>query len=232
MLRDYRKVRAGEQTASWYARYYLFLRTQSWYVSLFTPSDNQIVGETTPRYSILGEKKVAKVHALMPHGKIIYLLRDPIDQMWSDVAMFHSARFGHEGLHTIDEEQVVRFLKDSKHLASSRYLKNLEQWEDFYPSSQIFVGFYEQVSDAPKQLIKSIYQFLGVDSSEQSIPLTVTRKVNVHTYPKMPDHIAHVLAQLLIGDIEKLHERFNNQYTAEWLRSAQQYLSAGCDHRL
>lgn len=232
MLRDYRKVRAGQQTALWYMRYYFFPRTKSWYVSLFTPNANQITGETTPRYSILGEKKLAKVRDLMPNIKIIYLLRNPIDRMWSDVAMYHSERFGYEGLHTVNEEQVVKFLQDSKHLASSRYLKNLEQWEKFYPSSQIFVGFYEQVRDTPKQLIKTIYQLLGVDSSEQSIPLTVTNKVNVHLYPKMPDHIAYVLAQLLIDDIKKLHQRFNNQYTAEWLESAQKYLSVGSDKSL
>jgi len=231
MLRDYRKVKAGQQTFSWYVRYYFFLRTQNWYVSLFTPDSNQIAGETTPRYSILRENKVSRIHALMPDSKIIYLMRNPIDRMWSDVAMFHSERFGYDGLHAVDEEQVIKFLMDSKHLASSRYLKNLEQWEKYYPASQIFVGFYEQVRDTPKQLIQSIYRFLGVDDSEQSIPLTVTKKVNVHDYPKMPDHIAYVLAQLLIDDIEKLHQRFNNQYTAEWLASAQNYLSAEKDKR-
>lgn len=225
MLRDFRKVQAGQQSLSWYVRYYFFLRTKRWYVALFTPKKGQIAGESTPRYSIVGEKRVAQVRALMPNIKIIYLLRNPIDRMWSDVAMQHSARFGHQGLHTIDEKQLVNFLQNSNHLNSSRYMKNIEQWEKFYPQSHIFIGFYEQVRDTPKQLIKTIYQFLGVDASEQLIPAIATTKINVNEYPKMPDHIGYILAMLLLDDMEKLHQRFNNQYTAEWLKSAQQYIS-------
>ena len=224
MIRDYRKVLSGEQTASWNIRYYFSLRTRGWYKSLFTPDITQIAGEITPRYSIISEKSVAKVHSLMPDGKIIYLLRNPIDRMWSDVAMYHSARFGHEGLHTVNEQSIVKFLQDPKHLASSHYLKNLQQWEKFYPSEQIFVGFFEQLGDTPKEFLQSIYQFLEVDASEQYVSNKAYEKINARDYPEMPDHIARMLAESLIGEIENLHQRFNNSYTAEWLKSTQKYL--------
>ncbi|MGZ8226058.1 MAG: sulfotransferase domain-containing protein [Methylococcaceae bacterium] len=226
MIRDYRKVRAGEQTASWNIRYYFFLRTRRWYKSLFTPGEMQIAGEITPRYSILSEKSIAKVHDLMPDIKIIYLLRNPIDRMWSDVAMYHSPRFGHQGLDTVSEQDVVKFLKDSRHLASSHYLQNLQRWKKFYPSSQIFVGFFDELSDKPKELLQSMYQFLEVDTSEHHISDMAYKKINDRDYPDMPDHIAKLLAPLLIDEVEKLHQLFNNAYTAEWLELTQKHLRA------
>jgi hypothetical protein len=227
MLRDYRKVQEGEQAVSWYMRYYFLPRTKGWYASLFTPNQYQIAGETTPRYSILGEKKVANIYSLMPDSKVIYLLRNPIDRMWSDIAMYHSAKFGYDGLHTVNEQHIVEFLTKSQHLASSRYVNNLQRWEKIYPPAQIFVGFYEQIRDTPQQLIGAIYRFLGVDSSEQHIARIQTRKINAQKYPEIPENIAYILAQLLIDDIEKLHQRFNNPYTADWLVKAQEYLSVG-----
>jgi hypothetical protein len=224
MIRDYRKVRAGEQSVSWYARYYLLLRTRRWYFSLFRPGSGQVAGESTTRYAAMPEKKVAKVHAVLPDIKIIYLLRNPIDRVWSDLAMHHSARFGHGGLHTIGEQRILGFLQNSEHLASSRYFDNLQRWEEFYPSTRIFVGFQQQIQDSPEELLGAIYRFLEVDYSKRHISDLVSKRINSHTYPEIPGHMANVLAGLLIDDIEKLHQRLESPYTAEWLECAQRIL--------
>ncbi|MDD2722871.1 MAG: sulfotransferase [Methylovulum sp.] len=227
MLRDYRKVLAKQQSASWYFRYYFLVRTQRWYISLFTPDSQQMAGEITPRYAIMSEKHIAKVHALMPNGKIIYLLRNPIDRLWSDLAMFHSARFGAKGLHTITAEEIEKFIQNTKHLASSRYTNNLYRWEKFYPPEQIFIGFQDQIRDSPQELIKDIYQFLDVDFSERHISGRIHQRINSHDYPDIPQPFAHALAKLFLADIETLHVRFNNAYTAQWLASTQQALEEG-----
>lgn len=224
MIRDLHKVKAGQQSVSWYLRYYLLPRTDRWYRSLFTPREGQIAGEITPRYSTLKGNGVAKVHALMPNTKLIYILRNPLDRMWSDLAMFHSSRFGHNGLHTVDEQRILRFIKNSHHLASSRYLNNLSRWEQYYPSSQIFVGFQDQISDEPEKLLKQIYRFLQVDERHSPSAENVNRRINSHRYPNMPAHIAKMLAETFLDDIEKLHRRFNNGYTKAWLQTAQSFL--------
>ena len=224
MIRDYQKVKAGEQSMSWYLRYYLHPRTKGWYCSLFKPEKGQIVGEITPRYSAMTDRGVGKIHVLMPETKLIYLLRNPMDRMWSDLAMFHSPRFGHDGLHSIDERRIVKFLTNSRHLSSSRYLNNLARWEKYYPSSQIFIGFQDQIRDEPEALLREIYRFLNVDNAYQPNKEIVKKRVNSHRYPEMPGHIAKVLAETLIVDIEKLHQRFSNVYTEKWLQTAQSFL--------
>lgn len=227
MVRDFAKVREGQQALGWYVSYYFSIRTQHWYLSLFKPAKGQVAGEITPRYAILGEAKIAKVHALVPDAKIIYLLRNPIDRIWSDLAMFHRPKFGSQGLHTADPEAIEKFIGNATHQASSRFLKNLHRWEKYYPPEQIFIGFQEQIRDTPEQLLKDVCLFLGVDASDEHICAMAKQRINSHQYPDIPSDIAYALAKLFISDIEQLHRRFNNPHTAQWLASAQQQLAKG-----
>ncbi len=227
MLGDFRKVIAREYRLRWYVRCYFFLRTQRWYFSLFKPSAGQAAGEITPRYAILTETEIARVHALMPDAKIIYLLRDPLERLWSDLAMFHRPKYGSQGLENAGEKSIRQFIGNSTHQASSRYVSNLRRWEKYYPPEQIFVGFQEQIRDNPEQLLKDICHFLGVATPDDHVFSRARQLIHSHEYPAMPPTLAHTLASLFINDIEQLHQRFNNEYTAKWLLSARQFMGNG-----
>lgn len=225
LQRGYRKAKANPQHAAWYRRSYLAPRNDDWYASLFTPEAGQIAGEVAPQYAPLNEKKIAQIHALMPGIKIIYLLRNPIERMWSQVAMYHSDKFGYQGVQTVDEQQIVHFLRNPKHLAHSHYIANLQRWEKHYPREQIFIGFYEQIRDTPAQLLQAVFRFLNVEDSDRHVSEISTQKVFSRNPPPLPDQFARELARLLNGEIAALHRRFNNDYTAGWLASAQRYLA-------
>ncbi|MEK8019275.1 MAG: sulfotransferase domain-containing protein [Candidatus Parabeggiatoa sp.] len=217
-------VNLNRQNLGWHTRYFLLPRTDKWYASLFSPRKGQIAGEVTPNYAAINEKVVAKVYGLMPDIKIIYLLRNPIHRMWSWAAQSYNEQFGYQGLHTISDHTIMKFLQKEKHLVNSQYFTNLQRWERFFPKDKIFVGFFEQIADNPRQLLKDIDAFLELDFSEEYIPDTVHKKVNARQYPEIPDHFAHYLAQQLYGEIEQLHQRFDNEYTENWLHYALKYL--------
>ncbi len=214
----------NRQNIAWHTRYFLLPRTEKWYASLFSPRKGQIADEVTPNYASINEKTVGRVYALMPDIKIIYLLRNPIQRMWSWAAHSYSEQFGYQGLHTISDHTIMKFLQKEKHLGDSQYFTNLQRWERFYPKKQIFIGFFEQIADNPCQQLKDIYAFLELDFSEQYIPDIVHQKVKARQYPEIPEHFAHYLAQQLYGEIEQLHQRFDNEYTENWLHYALKYL--------
>jgi len=224
MVRDFNKVVAGDQTLSWYFRYYFFFRTKRWYRSLFTPLENQIAGEITPRYAILNKKSVKKVHEVLPRAKIIYLLRNPIDRMWSDLAMYHRPQFGRAHSGSMDKKRIIKFLNNPKHLASSKYLSNLGRWELYYPESQVLVVFQDQIREDPGSLLQKVSQFLGVNHFDYHHSELINKKINSHSYPDIPDEYAKLLAETFIDEIEQLHHRFNNSYTQEWLKVARAIL--------
>jgi hypothetical protein len=209
----------------WCARFFLLPHNDTWYMSLFAPSKGRITGDITPYYANLASERVAYINSLLPNAKIIYLLRNPIHRLWSQAGM-RFGKFGHQDLAIVKEELIQEFLETSIKSQLADYVGNLETWRNFYPRHQIYVGFFDQLVQNPRDLLRDIYRFLDLDASEQFIPKTVHEKHNVGQYPPIPEHFARYLARQYYKQIEQLHKQFNNQYTASWLDSAKQYLQA------
>lgn len=224
MTRDAEKANERPAEADWYARYYWHMRTRAWYQSLFQPAPGQLAGETTPRYAVLPERRIRYIRGLMPECRIIYLMRDPIARAWSDVAMFQSAKFGRQGLQHLDAESALRFVIHARRIRHSSYLANLERWEKFFPQKQIFVGWHDDVVEAPRQLLTAIYQFLGVDASPARTRNIIDRKVNRQRYSPIPAAFERELARMLLPEIKALDQRFHNAHTAKWRRRAERCL--------
>jgi hypothetical protein len=203
----------------WYLRYLCLPRSDNWYAALFLPKTGQIAGDICPSFARLDESRVADIYALMPNLKIIYLLRNPINRLWSQTVMHYTRRL-HQSLHTISDEQIKTFLHAPHPPEHGQYLRVLQIWEQFYPKEQIFIGFFEQLVQNPGKLLADIYQFLEVNSSEQYIPDAVHQKVYPGQYSLLPARWARYLAQQHHQEIERLHERFNNSSTASWLAFA------------
>lgn len=225
LQRAYRKAKANPQHATWYLRSYLAPRTDRWYAALFAPAAGQLAGEVAPQYAPLSDNKIAKIYRLLPASKIIYLLRNPIERMWSQVAMYHGEKFGYRGVETVPEHQILQFIRNPKHLAHSQYLANLQRWEQHYAPEKMFIGFHDEIRDTPEQLLKAIFRFLDVDDNARHISAVSTQKVFARDPPPLPPHIGREIARQLNDEITALHRRFDNDYTADWLASAQRYLA-------
>ncbi len=210
----------------WYMRYLVLPRSDGWYASLFSPGAGQIAGEVTPAYARLDQATVARVHALLPAARIIYLIRNPIDRIWSQAAMFFSYTYrGHRGIHAASDQAILKFVNvQSRALRNSDYIQTLDIWGNYYGEEQIFVGFFDQLVESPANLLRDILRFLDLPAGDAHIPDDVGRKVNARRYPPMSPQIKRQLARQQCENIEQLHRRFANRYTAAWLRDAQEAL--------
>jgi len=215
-------------------------RGDNWYAGLFSPSVGQIAGDITPAYAFLDKSVVARIRALMPAAKVIYLLRNPIDRIWSQVAFF-SSHLGYRDIHTLSGQAIPEFMvtlnkvtRNSDFVQSldpgsssySDYARSLDTWESYYPGAQVFVGFFDQLVGSPGDLLREILGFLELPASGKYIPACVDRKVNASQYPAIPPQFGRHLARRQYENIQRLHQRFANRYTAGWLRYAQEVLEA------
>ena len=224
LRRDYAKVKAGEQSISWYLRYYFLPRTNRWYQSLFQPAAGQICGEASPPYAVLAESKIREIHRLMPRLKLIYILRDPMDRMWSDASMFQSSRFGGRGMENTPGTEVASFLRDDRNLRHSRYAENLARWEQVFDPSQICLLFQDDIAHQPAHVLRAVTEFLGVAPAPGDIA-TLSRRINSKTYP-LPDKATEMfLANELLNDLQALSKRVPHDHTRRWLERAENLAS-------
>ena len=193
------------------------LLNDEWYASIFEPSKGRLAGEITPSYSMLDRSRVAHVHEIMPQAKIIFFMRSPIERAWSQAVMQFSKVEGRT-VETVTEQRVRKHFDREGSRSRTAYLRTLENWRRFYPEKQIFVGFLEDVRFFPRDLLRRLYGFLGVDPSFESPD--VEQKIHSRSAGKMSTRLAVRLAHLYHDDIWQLHERFGG-YASFWLYCAQ-----------
>lgn len=221
----YRLVRdlVGEpsvQNLRWDYNYYMRPYDDRWYASIFEPGERFVTGEITPAYSALGRDAVAQIYEVMPDAKIIFMMRNPIERVWSQTVM--SLDKTEKGsVDKVRKNRMVRKLDRRTDGYLTNYRRTLENWGAFYPPEQIFVGFLEDIHFAPAELLSSVYGFLGVDPAFE--PHNAREKVHSRSASRMPVKFATQLAHSLREEISWLGERFGG-YASFWLHCAERLI--------
>jgi Sulfotransferase family len=199
-------------TLPWKLKYFIGRYDDRWYASLFEPGRDKIRGEITPSYSILTAPDVARVHALMPQAKIILLLRNPIDRIWSGCR---------KKFITVSE---IRQRLDMPGLdVRSNYLSILSNWGHAYPKEQMLVEFYDEIESNPEALLKRVYRFLGADDADKYIWPGVRKRLNASPPLAMPPDLKLALARKYDAQLERLSALLGGHAT-RWLDDARAVL--------
>jgi hypothetical protein len=220
-LRHHRKRFSGEDFF-WDLRYYAGTPGDGWYASLFKSGRGRVKGEITPAYSTLGPDGIARVHDLLPEAKLIFMMRNPIERAWSQLVM----RLDKGGRRNIGPSQYRRLQNNFEregYQARTDYLNTLEKWSEFYPEERIFVGFLEDIHFYPEQLLGSVYEFLGVDTSFR--PQGIGEKVHARSGGRMLAESAVYLARAYLTDVSALEKHFDG-YASFWRYCAERLASS------
>ncbi len=213
---------APKKSFTWYLRYVFGKRNIQNYRYLFKPSKGQLSGEITPAYAILSEEKIEEISRHFPHLKIIYTLRNPLWRDWSAFSMFLKRK--QLTIDQISEQRVYKVLKKrSKH---SKYIESITRWESYFPKDQIFIGFYDEIQQNPKQFLNRLFDFLGVDQFQEiAFNQSLSKKVNRSIHKEVPTNVIQLIAKIEYENIQQVHTYFKNDYTAAWLQEAEEILS-------
>ena len=192
--------------------FYMRSYDDRWYASVFEPDKGRMTGEITPAYSALKPEVIAHVHDLMPDAKLIFMMRNPIERVWSQAVMSLD-KVERGSARSVPREQLLKKLERDSARVLSDYRRTLENWGEFYPPERVFVGFLEDVHFHPGELLGGIFSFLGVDPSFR--PPAPEKKVHSRSVGEMPVDFASRLAESYSGEIGQLAERFGG-YASFW----------------
>ena len=126
-----------------------------WYRSLFAGArDDQMCGEATPSYSVFPRYPQAapRLAAVMPHAKLIYIMRHPVERAWSHYIMAQGTELPYA-----DESPDHRAYVDP-----SRYARQIKRYLEFFPREQLLLLRFEQLKADPARLCERMQQFIGV----------------------------------------------------------------------
>jgi hypothetical protein len=137
-----------------------FERGESWYRSWFR-TDRPVRGEASPGYAAWPQFRdvPARMRAVVPDAKLIYLVRDPIERLVS------------HWLHNVLESKEARPLPDAvgspdnPYVARSLYGVQLERYLEHWPLDRILIVRSDDLLDDRAATLARVFRFTGADPS-------------------------------------------------------------------
>ncbi len=136
------------------------------YLMLFRHvQDESAIGEATVAY-LASRQAAQRIHARIPEARIVMLLRDPADRLFSQYAAFRATRSTSLPFAAWLEAQARQEAAGSTpfgHIRTGRYGEHLERFLRFFPRERIFVGLYDDFAQAPASVLRELFAFLNVN---------------------------------------------------------------------
>lgn len=193
-IRDHRRD-PRDPGLAWHVRL-LFGSDQrlAWYRSMFAPAGTRVAGESTPNYAVLPPAAIRRVHEDFPDLRLVLLVRNPVERLWSQVRMVRRLH-GAEALATTAEMLTY---PDAR--AFGDYATILDNWATVFGADRIWVAFTEDVATRPRAVIDGVTDHLGLPRHDR-YP-RAGRVIHHGGGSTLPAPIAADLARALVDDVE------------------------------
>jgi hypothetical protein len=137
------------------------------YGRLFEPKGSLFSGDISPNYSTLSNEVIREIVGYFPTLKVIFLVRDPVERVWSHLSM--EVHYGQiEPFDPTDIDEVNRNLLRRGMLLRSYPSAVVARWKRYVDPEQFRVYFFDDLQRNPAELRRSILRFLGADPDKPS----------------------------------------------------------------
>ena len=203
-------------------RFFFGTYNDRWYASLFRPGRGKVKGEITPAYSILDPRDVERVARVMPRVKLIYTVRNPVEQTWSWLAHDARVRGGRLDCRSVDD--LIRASDAPAVRRRSDFLRTIETWRQFFPERQFFIGFYDDIERDPEAFLVEVLDFLGVKATAGSLTPLAHERINAYPNEGMPLDFRRGLAHKRLGQLQALADSLGG-HANQWLADAERVIA-------
>jgi Sulfotransferase domain len=191
---------------------------RAWYEAQFSATAARR-GDTSPRYTNYPTQAgvAARMTAMIPAAKLLYLVRDPLERLLS-----HYLHFSAEGLESRSLAEALQTLDGNDYVGRGLYATQLEQFLPYYRDA-ILIVFHEDLRDHRVAVMQRIFRFLDVDDSFVSAAFDVVHHRTADKFaappprPTIPPDILAALQARFAPEIARL-ELMTGRDLSHWNR--------------
>ncbi len=179
-------------------------------------SPGQTACDITPAYAILDRRTFADM-ASIGAAKFLFLMRDPVARMWSQVRMAVGTRkLPDDELPAACAAHAQALIDTGRLLKIERadYVHTMAELEAAVPAERIMYVFYEDLFR--QETADEICAWLGVPS----MPAETGRRVNEGTAVAIPPEIAAAFSSAFAPQYQAIEARFGAAMPEAWRRNA------------
>lgn len=185
----------------------------AWYAGLFAPKGDAVSGDITPGYSTLQDDVVAAIAGAFPALRIVFLVRDPVERFWSQLAMRirnSGATFDANDWAAVHEQLIA-----PDFALRSFPTQTARRWREHFGRDQLFIGQFEDLQTRADWLLGGILEFLGLEpQAVRELPADHDRKAGAWK-PVMSPAIRERLAEHFRDELRQCAEEFGG-HAAQW----------------
>lgn len=143
-----------------------------------------------------------RMHEVLPNGKFIYMVRDPVERMISryvhNVCAFEEV--------AEPEEAFVGDPLENLYISESLYFTQLSQFLEYYDDDRFLIVDYDSFRNRRRETLRTIFQFLGVDQNFSSPAFDVIRHPSARKRRKNATGVAvhKNFGRYFLGTLDKL----------------------------
>lgn len=172
----------------------------------------KLTADITPEYSMMPVSRLKQMAGLVAQTRFVYILRDPVDRLWSNIRMNAKRKSDSPELirgHALVEVDEVLNGKPNEAFDRSDYAQGLDSLEQAVPADTRKVLFYENLfSD---DTIRDLCSFLGLSNH----PAPLKKRVHAGVPIKLDTARRNGLQKLLAPQYHAVEKRFQS-LPANW----------------
>jgi hypothetical protein len=179
-----------------------------YFAGLLTRPGIRLALDITPGYARLSADRLASVRASFEARSVravaAFLMRDPVERIWSQVRMQKRRRPGQNP--GTAEELVEQRYAEPAYAERTRYETTLDALDASFGEASFF-GFYEELFDPELSgpVLASLSEFLGIDAQEPDLE----QRFNVSPRSaELPDSTMRKVASEFAATYEAVAQRF------------------------
>jgi hypothetical protein len=181
----------------------------------------RIFGEVTPGYSQLPKDELANLYGAFPKTRMIYLMRDPVERLWSNAKMRSR---NHRNTDTRSAKDVMASMSSRDipgATGRSDYRSAILNLDAVAPADHVHYEFFETLfsKDGAESARNRICDFLEIS---QFHPASVERVKNPGQSLPLPDDLAKEALSWLRPQYEYIRDRFGG-LPAAWEETLAKY---------
>ena len=132
--------------------------------------ERRVVGDLTPAYALLPEARLAAMAKMAPDVRFLYLMRDPVERLWSHIRMIADRRGGATTERCAALLERVVTGRETQIVARSDYAGAIGRLTRAVPAARLLIDVFEEMVRGDG--FRRLCAFLGIGEM-QSDPVAV-----------------------------------------------------------
>ncbi|MBS0242350.1 MAG: sulfotransferase [Proteobacteria bacterium] len=161
MLTQWSQFPEYRRQRPWWRDYMASPIDDEWYARLFAHRGKaKVAGEITPEYAIVGTDGLSHIKRLAPAARVVFIMRNPVDRMWSQV--LHQCRARGLDANRQSTAAIVDLLAEPRFGEIGDYAQTLDDMAKVFRAEQTLVLFYEDMHADRLAALGQVCRFIGV----------------------------------------------------------------------